>query len=249
RIPTRTNLDRRGIDLDSVRCPLCDKDLESEDHIFVSCEIASGIWKDVLHWWNFSGISITHLEDVISLSDHVLLETKFLNYFDVVVQTTIWHLWIFRNNTIFSQKRPQKSLLLNDIKLSSYTWITSRKKKNSLIKWDEIDRNAIANLHLALADGVLSSIEEKKSAKEILTEHVNNLNTLFSQLTSLSCKIEPQERAKILLQSLPDSYDQLIISLTSNVLSNYLVFDDVAAAILEEENRHNNREDRKTSSR
>ncbi|GKE46109.1 RNA-directed DNA polymerase, eukaryota, reverse transcriptase zinc-binding domain protein, partial [Tanacetum coccineum] len=49
RIPTRTNLDRRGIDLDSVRCPLCDEDLESEDHIFVSCEIASGIWKDVLH--------------------------------------------------------------------------------------------------------------------------------------------------------------------------------------------------------
>ncbi|GJT72751.1 RNA-directed DNA polymerase, eukaryota, reverse transcriptase zinc-binding domain protein [Tanacetum coccineum] len=43
RIPTRTNLDRRGIDLDSVHCPLCDEDLESEDHIFVSCEIASGI--------------------------------------------------------------------------------------------------------------------------------------------------------------------------------------------------------------
>ncbi|GJY83743.1 reverse transcriptase domain-containing protein [Tanacetum coccineum] len=141
RIPTRTNLDRRGIDLDSVRCPLCDEDLESEDHIFVSCEIASGIWKDILHWWNFSGISITHLEDVISLSDHVLLEIKFLNYFDVVVQTTIWHLWIFRNKTIFSQKRPQKSLLLNDIKLSSYTWITSRKKKNSLSWIDWLRRN------------------------------------------------------------------------------------------------------------
>ncbi|GJV82540.1 gag-pol polyprotein [Tanacetum coccineum] len=113
-------------------------------------------------------------------------------------------------------------------------------------KWDEMDGNAIANLHLTLADGVLSSIEEKKSAKEIwdhlarlykarslhnkkflkrklyalrmtestsVTEHVNNLNTLFSQLASLS------------------------------------FFDDVAAAILEEENRRNNREDRQTSSR
>nr|GEZ74039.1 hypothetical protein [Tanacetum cinerariifolium] len=29
-------------------------------------------------------------------------------------------------------------------------------------KWDEMNRNAIANLHLALAYGVLSSIEEKK---------------------------------------------------------------------------------------
>ncbi|PWA56329.1 Gag-Pol polyprotein [Artemisia annua] len=45
------------------------------------------------------------------------------------------------------------------------------------------------------------------------------------------------------------SYDQLIINLTSNVLPDYLVFDDVAAAILEEENRHNNRKDRQASSR
>lgn len=149
-------------------------------------------------------------------------------------------------------------------------------------KWDEMDENTIANLHLALADGVLSSIEEKKTAKEIwdhlarlyearslhnkiflkrklytlrmtestsVTEHVNSFNTLFSQLTSLSCKIEPQERAEILLQSLPDSYDQLIINLTNNVLTDYLVFDDVAAAVLEEENRRNNKEDRHTSSR
>ncbi|GJT68803.1 gag-pol polyprotein [Tanacetum coccineum] len=34
-------------------------------------------------------------------------------------------------------------------------------------KWDEMDRIVIANLHLTLADGVLSSIEEKKNAKEI----------------------------------------------------------------------------------
>nr|GFA01290.1 RNA-directed DNA polymerase, eukaryota, reverse transcriptase zinc-binding domain protein [Tanacetum cinerariifolium] len=39
RIPTRTNLDRREIDLDSFHCPLCDEDLESEDRIFVSCKI------------------------------------------------------------------------------------------------------------------------------------------------------------------------------------------------------------------
>ncbi|GMJ14768.1 hypothetical protein HRI_005146000 [Hibiscus trionum] len=144
-------------------------------------------------------------------------------------------------------------------------------------KWNEMDENAIADLHLALADEVLSSIEEKKTAKEIwdhlaklyevkslhnkiflkrklytlrmsestsVTEHLNTLNTLFSQLTSLSYKIESQERAELLLQSLPDSYDQLIINLTNNNLTSDLVFDDVAAAVLEEENRRKNKEDR-----
>ena len=34
-------------------------------------------------------------------------------------------------------------------------------------KWKEMDNNAIANLHLALADIVLSSVAEKIIAKEI----------------------------------------------------------------------------------
>ena len=34
-------------------------------------------------------------------------------------------------------------------------------------RWDEMDGNAVANLHQALADEVLLSIEEKKSDKEI----------------------------------------------------------------------------------
>ncbi|KAE8677858.1 cytochrome P450 71A9-like [Hibiscus syriacus] len=147
------------------------------------------------------------------------------------------------------------------------------------IKWNEMDGNAMANFHLALADEVLSSIEEKKTAKEIwdhltklfeatslhnkiflkrklytlrmpestsVTEHLNTLNTLFSQLTSLSCKIGEQERVELLLQSLPDSYDQLIINLTNNNVTS-LVFDDVAAAVLQEENRRKNKEDRQVN--
>ena len=34
-------------------------------------------------------------------------------------------------------------------------------------KWNEMDDNAIANIHLALVDEVLSSVAEKKTTKEI----------------------------------------------------------------------------------
>jgi hypothetical protein len=34
-------------------------------------------------------------------------------------------------------------------------------------KWNEMDGNTIANIHLALADEVLSSVAEKKTTKEI----------------------------------------------------------------------------------
>ncbi|KAK8511542.1 hypothetical protein V6N12_038144 [Hibiscus sabdariffa] len=116
-------------------------------------------------------------------------------------------------------------------------------------KWNEMDGNAVADLlHLALADEVLSSIEEKNTAKEIW-DHLTKLyeakslhNKIF--LKRKFYKIEPQERDELLLQSLPDSYDQLIINLTNNILTDHLVFDDVAAAVLEEENRRKNKEDR-----
>ncbi|KAH9754149.1 Integrase catalytic domain-containing protein [Citrus sinensis] len=148
-------------------------------------------------------------------------------------------------------------------------------------KWNEIDGNAISDIHLALADGVLSSVAEKNTAKEIwdtltklyeakslhnkiflkrklytlrmvestmVTDHINTLKTLFSQLTTLGHNIEENERAELLLQSLPDSYDQLIINLTNNNPVDSLVFDDVAASILNEESRRKNKENRQASS-
>ncbi|PWA48924.1 RNA-directed DNA polymerase, eukaryota, Reverse transcriptase zinc-binding domain protein [Artemisia annua] len=48
-LPTRSNLDLRGIDLHSVRCPMCDNDIDTEEHVFVSCPIAVDIWKQVLN--------------------------------------------------------------------------------------------------------------------------------------------------------------------------------------------------------
>ncbi|GJY35720.1 RNA-directed DNA polymerase, eukaryota, reverse transcriptase zinc-binding domain protein [Tanacetum coccineum] len=76
RIPTIINLDMRGIDLDTLRCPVCDNDLESEDHIFAKCCIAVDTWRDVLLWWHIPGITITSLEDVIvSLSNQNFIIT------------------------------------------------------------------------------------------------------------------------------------------------------------------------------
>ena len=80
-----------------------------------------------------------------------------------------------------------------------------------------------------------------------VTDHINTLNTLFSQLTSLSQIIAESDRVKLLLQSLPDSYDQFIINLTNGILPDFLVFEDVASIVLEEEDRRKNKEDRLAS--
>ncbi|GKB03316.1 RNA-directed DNA polymerase, eukaryota, reverse transcriptase zinc-binding domain protein [Tanacetum coccineum] len=90
RLETRSNLDHRGIDLDSVRCPLCDDDIETEEHLFIHCKVAKEIWLDVLKWWRIPNVSFVTLHDLIHLADHTPLEDKFSSVFDAIVQTTIW---------------------------------------------------------------------------------------------------------------------------------------------------------------
>ncbi|GJR77131.1 putative RNA-directed DNA polymerase, partial [Tanacetum coccineum] len=126
RLPTRSNLDFRGIDLHSVLCPLCEEVTETEEHIFVSCGIAKEIWKGLVDWWNIHRITVTCLTDAINLADMVLLTAAAKMFFDTAVQATLWR---FRNETIFASKRPNKRLILDDIKLSSFTWCSSRQKK------------------------------------------------------------------------------------------------------------------------
>nr|GFB43681.1 RNA-directed DNA polymerase, eukaryota, reverse transcriptase zinc-binding domain protein [Tanacetum cinerariifolium] len=85
RLATRSNLDRRGIDIDSVRCPLCDDDIETEEHLFIHCKVAKEIWLDVLKWWRIPNVSFVTLHDLIHLADHTLLKGKFSSVFDAIV--------------------------------------------------------------------------------------------------------------------------------------------------------------------
>ena len=82
-----------------------------------------------------------------------------------------------------------------------------------------------------------------------MTDHINNLNTLFSQLIASDYTIVKNEHVEHLLQSLIDSYDQLIINITNNNIADRLAFDDVSDAILEEKSRRKNKEDRLESSK
>ncbi|GJW18812.1 RNA-directed DNA polymerase, eukaryota, reverse transcriptase zinc-binding domain protein [Tanacetum coccineum] len=121
RLPTRANLNKHGIDLDSVLCLICNSDIATESHVFVTCSIARNIWKAIYAWWHLSDTPTTILEDLVSLSDRVPLENKFKPFFDMVVNNTIWSLWKYRNKVLFNLKRPQKELILNEIKTMSYT--------------------------------------------------------------------------------------------------------------------------------
>ncbi|XP_071738779.1 uncharacterized protein [Rutidosis leptorrhynchoides] len=65
KIPVRFEIDKRGIDLDSTFCPLCELDIETTEHILISCPKTALIWKLVLDWWAQDVSLISNLNDAI----------------------------------------------------------------------------------------------------------------------------------------------------------------------------------------
>ncbi|GJT64280.1 RNA-directed DNA polymerase, eukaryota, reverse transcriptase zinc-binding domain protein [Tanacetum coccineum] len=54
RLPSRVNLDRKDIDIDSILCPICHEDIETVNHIFFNCGMAQGLWALLAKWWELN---------------------------------------------------------------------------------------------------------------------------------------------------------------------------------------------------
>ena len=70
----------------------------------------------------------------------------------------------FNGNNFSLWKMKMKAVLRKN---NCFTAIGERPIEITDDKWNEVDGNAISDLHLALADGVLSIVAEKNTAKEI----------------------------------------------------------------------------------
>ncbi|XP_071697759.1 uncharacterized protein [Rutidosis leptorrhynchoides] len=131
RMPVRIELDKRGIDLHSVRCPICDNDLESVDHSLFDCHLACDIWNRVFKWWNLgpyvssNGIDCIHGKS----SHHMSFGSKI---WQAVSWVTTYYLWKNRNMKVFQNKSWGAPVLLNEIQVKSFEWISHRLKGKNL---------------------------------------------------------------------------------------------------------------------
>ncbi|GJU52604.1 ribonuclease H-like domain-containing protein [Tanacetum coccineum] len=63
KLPTRVNLDRKSIDVHSLLCPICQEDVETVNHIFFSCEMATDLWSLLAKWWDLDIPFCASMED------------------------------------------------------------------------------------------------------------------------------------------------------------------------------------------
>ncbi|GKC98949.1 RNA-directed DNA polymerase, eukaryota, reverse transcriptase zinc-binding domain protein, partial [Tanacetum coccineum] len=52
RLPTRSNLVNRGVDVPSVLCPNCEAEVETRNHLFYSCSMTVDLLRLLGQWWS-----------------------------------------------------------------------------------------------------------------------------------------------------------------------------------------------------
>ncbi|XP_071694965.1 uncharacterized protein [Rutidosis leptorrhynchoides] len=143
RLPVRMELDKRGIDLHSIRCPLCDDDIESVDHCLISCKKVIDVWSNVFKWWELGTFSFANLEEQ-------LLGKHNQGTDEDILQAVIWSccylVWKNRNQMVFKNKCWNTPMALCEIQVKTFEWVAKRHKRKH-IEWLSWFNNPSIFLH------------------------------------------------------------------------------------------------------
>ncbi|GJS55968.1 RNA-directed DNA polymerase, eukaryota [Tanacetum coccineum] len=134
RLPTRSNLQHRGVLVSDLLCPLCSSAQEDSSHLFFSCRFTTDIVMLVCRWWNLSWTPLGLYVDWLNWFNSIRLNSKVKDLMKGVLYITWWSVWMFRNQLLFSSKAPRKDVIFDDIVSRSFTWYLSR--CNCTFSWD-----------------------------------------------------------------------------------------------------------------
>ncbi|GKB37953.1 RNA-directed DNA polymerase, eukaryota [Tanacetum coccineum] len=137
KLPTRNNLASRGIMVPCHLCPICNMETESRDHLFFRCSIALDLTRLLSRWWN---LQIPLTLDYIAWGTWIAgLRLKKMQklVLEACFTSLWWHIWVFRNAFVFSDKKPLKGLIFDNFVSQSYVWVVNRCKsiKCTWVDW------------------------------------------------------------------------------------------------------------------
>jgi hypothetical protein len=125
RLPTKTNLVARGIISPEAHfCVAGCDDIESAQHLFLSCGTFGSLWGLVRSWIGFSAV------DTHTIPDHFVQFTYSAggfrarrSFLQLIWLACVWVIWNERNHRLFNNAASPMTLLLDKIKMFSYRWL------------------------------------------------------------------------------------------------------------------------------
>ncbi|GKE67581.1 RNA-directed DNA polymerase, eukaryota, reverse transcriptase zinc-binding domain protein, partial [Tanacetum coccineum] len=136
-IPVGVELDKRGVDLDSVLCPSCDKIVETCAHCLITCDLAMSVWVKIFNWWNVGIVNAFTIDEVFSSNGNINVPDYYSLVWQAVIWTTGYFIWRERNARVFGKKVSSTNKIVKDIQLKSFEWIVRRSNKYKERDWQQ----------------------------------------------------------------------------------------------------------------
>ncbi|GJR87817.1 RNA-directed DNA polymerase, eukaryota [Tanacetum coccineum] len=130
-LPTRFNLSLRGVDINSILCPVCHMAGESSSHLFFSCNVVRLLFQKITRWWDLDVVDLFSYEDWISWLSSLRLSKGAKSILEGVIYVSWWAIWKYRNQVIFGSSPPRLHLIFDEIVLMSFTY---RNKRNLSVR-------------------------------------------------------------------------------------------------------------------
>ncbi|PWA38429.1 reverse transcriptase domain, Reverse transcriptase zinc-binding domain protein [Artemisia annua] len=128
RLPTRSELQKRGIHLDDLLCPLCNTVAETATHLFTGCFFTSEIWARVGSWCRLNPIFAFEVSDLAMMADTYSKTKEEKQIIRGIIYTSMWCIWNERNARIFTGKSRKAIEVVETIKSSSFFWVRHRSR-------------------------------------------------------------------------------------------------------------------------
>lgn len=108
--------------IQDAKCKLCNSEDETHEHLFFQCNYSNQIWQSVKQKLNLNHSLNDTLREVLEyLETRLQKKNSISNMIDVAIGTTVWHIWIERNQRTFQNKsipaEIRLELILNDYKI------------------------------------------------------------------------------------------------------------------------------------
>ncbi|KAH1200448.1 hypothetical protein GmHk_18G053566 [Glycine max] len=132
RLPTRSNLRRRQIEVDDSRCPFCRSEEENAAHLFFHCTKISPLWSESMSWVNLSGAFPYHPRQHFLYHIHGVKDRKRSRRWKWRWLALTWTIWKQRNDMIFSNGKFNANRILDDAIFLLWTWLTHLEKDFSI---------------------------------------------------------------------------------------------------------------------
>nr|GEY65236.1 RNA-directed DNA polymerase, eukaryota [Tanacetum cinerariifolium] len=117
---TRCNLLNRGVVMVSPLCPICGLFPEDVQHVVFHCETTKSIFCKICRWWDVEWSDVSSFADWNLWFSHIRLASKLKLVLEGVCYVAWWHIWSFRNQSIFNDVPPRRDMIFDEIRSPSF---------------------------------------------------------------------------------------------------------------------------------